>query len=559
MKSQTCLPLLLLGLLLASCRAPAPVDTIYLNGRIFTAADTQPFASAMALQNGRIAAVGDNENIRSHYAAGDSNVIDLHGQLVLPGFHDAHLHLWNGARLRRRLDLRRLTSKEAVLEKIRERVRKAEPGEWILGRGWDHELWNPRELPDRRDLDRISTRHYIFLERVDGHAAWVNGSVLKLLHYTAQTVDPAGGKIMRFPNSRVPNGILFDNAYDILDKIVPEPTFTQKYEMLQEVLQYANSLGITSVTDNSPLNLYGVYREMLDRGQLTVRINFWINYIENLDSLRGGLSYTHIDSTFLQANLIKIYADGSLGSRTALLQKPYDDDPGNSGLPRHSLQELTHMVAKADSLGFQLGIHGIGDGAVRQILDAYQAVAQGTPRKDRRWRIEHAQVLDSSDFQRFADLGVIASMQPSHCITDMHWAGERISRRTRWAYAWNTFLQHGVPLAFGTDWVVEPLNPMVGLYAAITRQDTLGFPPQAWYPQERLTLAQAVRAYTRGSAYAARSDRWTGTLEPGKAADFVILDRDIFSAAPRELLHARVLATYVGGKKVYPRGEDSEE
>lgn len=537
--------------ILAGCSDQVPVDTIFYNGKIFTARQEDEFVSAMAVKNGKIVAIGETKDLFQKYAPADTNGINLRGKLVVPGFHDAHVHFWSGAKLKNQLDLRGITSLEKVLEKIAAAVANAQPKEWIVGRGWDHELWEDKKLPTARELDRISREHYIYLQRVDGHAAWVNTPVLRLLRYNARTPDPPGGRIQRHPITKRPTGILFDSAFDLLDKIIPEPTFTQKYELLEKTIGYANRLGITSITDNSPTDLYPVYAELYKTGELTLRVNFFASYNPNLDSLRQFLSGFDIHKHYLNTNLIKLYADGSLGSRTALLKSPYQDDPGNTGIAQYEFGQLLEMARRIDEEGFNIGIHGIGDAAIHQILEVFDSLQTERPGKNRRWRIEHAQVMDSSDFPLFARLNVIASMQPSHCITDMHWAPERIGERARYAYAWNTFRKYRIPLAFGTDWPVEPLNPMVGLYAAVTRQDTTGYPPEGWYPEERISMGEAIMAYTLGAAYASGNESWCGTLQPGKVADFVVLDRDLFQVLPREILQTKVLATYLEGKAIY--------
>ncbi|RMH82955.1 MAG: amidohydrolase, partial [Calditrichaeota bacterium] len=347
-----------------SCRREVPVDTIFYNGKIFTARTPSEFVEAMAVKDGVIVAVGTTEEMFDAYLPADTTGVDLKNRLVLPGFHDAHLHVWNGAKLQRELDLRGLTSLEAVLQKVREAVAQAPPGEWIIGRGWDHELWATRKLPDRKLLDAISRKHPIYLKRVDGHAAWVNSVVLRLLRYTEHTEDPEGGKIMRYPGTRIPNGILFDAAFELLDKIVPEPTFTQKYELVKSIIEKANRLGVTAVTDNSPLDLYPVYAELQKNQALTWRVNFFISYTENLDSVKAFIARQGEIPHHLQARLMKLYADGSLGSRTAYLKQPYTDAPESVGIPRYSPEALTEMVRRADSAGFQIGIHGIGDAGV---------------------------------------------------------------------------------------------------------------------------------------------------------------------------------------------------
>ncbi len=536
---------------LLACSPTPPADLIVVNGRIFQADPSGSFVEALAIKNGTILAAGSSQKLLHRYRGQSTRILDLDHRLVVPGFHDAHLHLWNGARLFRELNLIGLRSRQAVLSRVAEAVKKAAPGSWIVGRGWDHELWPERTLPDKRDLDRISRRHYIYLKRVDGHAAWVNSAVLKLLRYTARTEDPPGGKIMRYPHSREPNGILFETAFRLLDHLIPEPTPTQKRTFLRKAIKKANQLGLTAVSDFSPDHVYPVYHSLYEQGELTLRIHFGFSYRDELDSLKQFLARHGEIPHFLDGRMIKMYADGSLGSRTAFLLAPYRDDPDNRGIPIVPFEQLLNMVRRTDEAGFQIAIHAIGDAAVRMVLDAFDSLALGRSQKDRRWRIEHSQVLDSTDFPRYRRLGVIASMQPSHCITDMHWAPDRIGARVRWAYAWRRFLDEGVVLAFGTDWPVEPMNPVIGLYAAVTRQDTTGYPPEAWNPEQRLTMAEAIRAYTAGSARAARWEDWYGTLTPGRAADFVVWSRNLFEIPPWQILRTRVLATFVDGRPVY--------
>ena len=524
---------------------------IFYNGKIFTSRSGDDFVSAMAIKDGEIVATGNDSIILGKLAVG-AVIIDLQNKLVLPGFHDAHLHFWNGAKVKQQLDLRNTPSLEKTLEKIRTKVNQTNAGDWVIGRGWDHELWEQKNLPDKNLLDQISTSHYIYLKRVDGHAAWVNTPVLKLLGYGASAPDPFGGRIMRYPNNE-PNGILFDAAYDTLDKMIPKPTPDQQYEWTKQAIAFANEMGITSITDNSETDIYGVYSQLYKKGELNLRINFWMSYLHNLDSLKNYVESNGTVPHYLRGDLIKLYADGSLGSRTAYLLRPYDDDPTNVGLPQYPSEKLLAMAKHSIENNLFVGIHAIGDAGVREALNVYESIARVDPDRDYRFRIEHAQMIDPEDIDRFQKLNVIASMQPSHCITDLHWAEKCIGERARYAYTWKTFLDSGITLAFGTDWPVEPLNPMVGLYAAITRQDTAGYPEGGWYPQEQITLAQAIIAYTYGSAYAARNEDWCGTLEPGKVADFIIVDRDIFTIPPAEILRTKVLSTYLDGKKVFSR------
>ena len=544
--------ILLFGLVVMSCTQKIPVDQIFYNGKIFTARTANDFVNALAIKNGKILAVGSRESIFNQYQAPDSQIVDLNGHLVVPGFHDAHLHFYGGAKIQREVNLAGLTSLDSVLTRIATAVKRTPEGGWVIGRGWDHELWEQKKLPNRKMLDRISIKHLIYLRRVDGHAAWVNTPVLKALRYNRFTPDPPGGKIQRDRYGN-PTGILFDNAFALLDQLIPEPTETEKKLLIQQAIKDANALGITSITDNSPLDIYKIYHDLYQEGKLTLRVNFFVFYPDNWDTTMAYLNKIGTIPHFLHAPLIKLFADGSLGSRSALLLEPYKDDPTNQGIQMHPFQELLQMVEKAESHGFQVGIHAIGDSAVREVLDVFEALQQQHPQK-RRWRIEHSQVVAPSDFLRYRDLNVIASMQPSHCISDLHWAEERIGQRARYAYAWKTFLDNHVILAFGTDWPVEPLNPMLGLYAAVARKDTTGYPQDGWYPEERLSMGQAIRAYTWGAAYAAGIDSWYGTLQPGREADFVVLSDDLFSIPPDKILNTTVLETYLSGKLIYKAG-----
>ncbi len=540
------------GLMVSGCGRKSSADLILLNGKIFTARDSQHLVQALAIRGERVVFAGSSENAL-RWKGDYTRVLDLEGRLVVPGFHDAHLHFWSGAHLRNQLNLGGLRSKKEVLEAIRREAERKQSGDWIIGRGWDHELWEVKELPTCRDLDRVAPDNPVFLKRVDGHMAWVNSRVLKMVGFQASSEDPPGGRIVRFPHSRQPSGILIDTAYELVEKLIPEPTSVDKVEMLSAAIQYANALGLTGVTDNSPGDIYAAYAELYRQKRLKLRIHFWTYGGKNLDSLRNFFSRFEVDPHFLHCNLVKFFADGSMGSRSAYLLEPYDDDPGNTGLPQHSSKELYRLVANADSGGWQIGIHAIGDAANRLVLDVYQRIQQENPRPDRRWRIEHAQMVLPEDVQRFARLGVIASMQPSHCISDLKWVEKRIGDRARFTYSWRSMLENGVSLAFGTDWPVEPLNPMIGIYAAVTRQDTLGNPPDGWYPEQRLTMGEALYAYTYGAAFAARAEGWQGRLLPGYVADLVILDRDLFTIPPAEILRTRPLITVLGGKVVYQR------
>jgi predicted amidohydrolase YtcJ len=542
----------LLFIILPGCQGTQKADLIFRNGKIFTARDAGHFVGALAISDGKIIAAGTNQEVES-FRKHSTRFVDLKGKLVIPGFHDAHLHFWNGARLQRQVNLIGSKNKREALQRIKLMVRKNKAGSWIVGRGWDHEIWPDRKLPDHRDLDKIAPDHLVYLKRVDGHAAWVNRKVLDLLNYHSETVDPSGGKILRFPHSKEPSGILIDKAYEILDDLIPEPSLIEKLEILQSAVAYANTLGITSITDNTDASLFPAYAQLLSENRLTLRVNFWVSGWTHPDTLQILRDKQLVDYRFLNCGLLKYYVDGSMGSRSAYLLAPYQDDPGNSGLLQEEFDKLLKSIESADKEGWQVGIHAIGDAGNRMALDIFQSINKQRPKLDHRWRIEHAQFVQPDDLLRFASLGVIASMQPSHCISDMKWVAQRIGERAKYTYSWRSMLDNQIPLAFGTDWPVEQLNPLLGIYAAITRQDTLGNPDGGWFPEQRLTVGEAVCAYTAGSAYAVKSEKWLGKLLPGYVADLVILDRDIFEILPSEILKTRVEATYLNGKQVYPK------
>ncbi len=528
-------------------------DLLLLNGKIFTARDSNHFVEAMAIKNGQVIAIGQNSRLQAMVGA-NTRKINLKGKLVLPGFHDAHLHFWSGALLNHQLNLTGMRSKKEVLEKIKLAVDKLQPGEWLVGRGWDHELWEDRQLPTHLELDQISPQNPIFLKRVDGHAAWVNQKVLQIIGYDRSTLDPAGGRILRFPENGEPTGILIDTAYEPIEQILPTPPVETRLKILQEAMAYANSLGITSITDNSETCIFEDYARIIAEEPPSLRIHFWIYFQSHLDTLRNWAESFRSDSKFLCMPLVKFFADGSMGSRSALVLQSYADDPGNFGLPQHQPDELFWMINQAYRQGWIIGVHAIGDAANRLVLNIFERL-QPLNRPDKpRLRIEHAQFVQPNDVIRFAQLGVIASMQPSHCISDMKWVKERVGDAARYTYSWRSMLEQGVILAFGTDWPVEPLNPFLGIYAAVTRQDTSGYPPQGWYPEQRLSVAEAILAYTTGSAYAVEREDWLGRLLPGYAADFIVLDRDIFSIPPSEILKTRVEMTFVNGREVYSSG-----
>jgi predicted amidohydrolase YtcJ len=539
-------------------------DVIFRNANIYTGlkdrstfGETQRRAEAMAVRGDRVLAIGGNGEIMK-WKGTQTQVIDLHGQLVMPGFNDAHVHLAEAGFQKLSVNLVGVRSLDEFRQRIRERVMNAAPGEWITGGGWDETLWPVKTPPSRWDVDEVSQGHPVFLQRVDGHIAVANTKALQLASVTVASRDPEGGKIDR-DESGTPSGILRETARDAVFAIIPKATHEKRRQGIMQALADAARWGITSAQDNSSWEDFQVYEELEREGQLTLRINEWLPFDASVDGLKAMRDSHPRSDNMLHTGMLKGFMDGSLGSHTAALLQPYADDPRNSGLPRYDAEKLNQMTEERLAEGFQIGFHAIGDRGVQMALDAFagaeEAVREQAPKSsntnnDFRLRIEHAQVTTPAEIQKFKNLKVIASMQPNHLLTDMNWAQNRLGpERAAHSYAWAEFLSKGVALAFGTDYPVEPITPFRGLYAAVTRQSEDG--KKRYYPEQRLTIDQAIAAYTVGSAYAEFAEKEKGSLQPGMLADFVVLDRDITSIPAEKILDTKVLRTVVGGKTVY--------
>jgi len=556
-------------------------DTIFYDGNILTgtrrkAGDADPTpgrVTAVAIRAGKIVAVGADTAM---LALKDSHTttIDLKGAFAMPGFNDAHTHMASAGRQRLSLDLDNVPSLAAMLAKVQAYAAKLPPGEWILGGGWDHTKWPGSKLPTRQDLDAVSAGHPAFLERTDGHIAVANTAALKAAGITDSTLAPKGGAIDRDTGGKA-TGILREGpTLALVEKVIPPPSVATRRKAIELSMQDALSHGVTSIQDFSDWDDWVAMEEMEDEGTLHLRIAEWVDFNLPVGVLDERRKSHPADDPLLHLTMLKGFMDGSLGSRTAAMNEPYSDDPNNSGIARYDQAKLNQMAAERAAAGFQLGFHAIGDLANDMALNALAAAEQvGRPAnvpaapknadadvvtsapgmvspKDFRFRIEHAQVVSRAAFERFAQLGVIASMQPSHLLTDMAWAPARLGpERSKRAYAWKSFLDHGVTLAFGTDYPVESISPFRGLYAAITRQNVEG--TQTFQPQEKITLDQAIFAYTQASAFAEFREKTKGRLEPGYLADMVVLDRDITKVPPQDLLHTQVLRTVVGGNTVF--------
>jgi predicted amidohydrolase YtcJ len=557
----------------SSAQKQSPADVIFVNGDIYTGAassspahvdkDTQIAtltviskpARAIAVSGGKIIAVGANEEIQK-LKGPKTQVVDLGGHFVIPGFNDAHVHLGSGGFEKLNVDLVGSKSLDDMKQRIAARVKTAGPGEWIQGRGWDHTLWAEQKTPTRADIDSVTGDHPAIFNRVDGHIAIANSAALKAAGVTAQSPDPHGGKIDRDDKGE-PTGILRETAMGAVFEKIPSPSNAQRRRAAELALEDAARWGITSAQDNSDWEDFLTYEQMEKEGKLTLRIAEWLPFDAPVEQLAKMRQHHSQKDPMLHTTMLKGFMDGSLGSRTAAMLAPYDDDPKNSGIPRYEQDKLNSMAAERAKQGFQLGFHAIGDRGARMALDAF-AYAEQKNQKEKpvglglltRDRIEHDQVIAPEDFKKYKDLGVIASVQPNHLLTDMNWAESHIGpARAKHSYPWKEFQNNGIPLAFGTDYPVEPITPFRGVYAAITRKNEAG--TKEYYPEQKLSIHEAIAAYTTGSAFAEFAEKQKGTLMPGMLADFVVLDRNITKVAPAEILKTRVLRTVVGGKTVY--------
>jgi hypothetical protein len=532
-------------------------DLIITNAKIWTVDKAHPTAQAVAVLGDRIIAVGSNADVdvlRGH----DTKVINAGGKLVLPGFNDAHVHFVSGGLQLESVQLNNATSKQEFVRRIAEQARKTPKGEWIQGGDWDETKWNPLSLPTKELIDPVTPDNPVFVSRYDGHSALANSTALRLAGITSQTPDPPGGVIVRDPQGN-PTGDLKDAATDLVFKVIPALSHEQRLRAVRRALEYAASLGVTSVQNMDPDYAdIAAYAELLQNGELTTRI-YAAPLIDQVDDqVKIGIRHA-FGGPFLRIGAVKGFADGSLGSRTAYFFEPFSDEPGNHGLLGEEMQPLSLMrdrMMKADAAGLQICTHAIGDQAISIVLDLYTYVAKAHGEMDRRFRIEHAQHMAAKDFDRFAQLNVIASVQPYHAIDDGRWAEGYIGHdRASRTYAFRTFLNHGVHLAFGTDWDVAPLNPIFTIYAAVTRATLDGKNPNGWFPEQKLTVVEAVEAYTMGSAYAEFQEKVKGSITPGKLADMVVLSDDIFSVDPAKIRDVKVLKTIVGGKVVWDKND----
>jgi predicted amidohydrolase YtcJ len=529
-------------------------NLIIVNANIHTMDPGRPHADAVAISGNRIAALGSSDEIRA-LAGSDTRVIDAGGRLVLPGFNDAHVHFLSGGFSLSNVDLRDAKSPEAMAARLADFARNTPKGRWIVGGDWDHEKWPGAPLPTRQMIDAATPNHPVFINRLDGHMALANSLALKLAGLTSKTKDVPGGLIVRDQKGE-PTGVLKDAAEDLVERVIPPRSFDEKHAAARAATHYAASLGVTSLTDMSAGEDVGLFQYMLDRGELKTRI-YAIRSIVSWEVLRKAGVRAAFGSDMLRIGGLKGFADGSLGSTTAFFFEPYNDAPKTRGLLFDQMLPegiMLKRVQAADEAGLQVMIHAIGDEANYRILEIYKSVAASNGNRDRRFRIEHAQHLRPSEIPRFGSQKIIASMQPYHAADDGRWCEKRIGpERAKGTYAFKTLLDTGAVLAFGSDWTVAPLNPLEGIKAAVTRQTLDGKHPDGWIPEQKLSVDEAVRAYTFGSAYAEFAAAVKGSLRPGMLADFVMLDRDIYTIEPSQIDQTRVLTTIIDGKVVFDR------
>ncbi len=545
-----------------SAPAVEPAEMVLTGGKVFLADRVGTVAEAVAIRGGKVVAVGAAADVAG-YVGPRTQVVELGGRLVTPGFNDAHLHFASGGASLLNVDLLGTTSLAEIERRVAAAAARAQPGEWIQGRGWDHTRLPASDLgpggwPTKEALDRAAPRNPVLLSRVDGHTSWANSEALRVAGVNRRTRNPAGGEVVRDPRTGEATGILKESAEMLVARHLPDPTPAQVRRAVRAALEVAARTGVTSVQTSATGEDVRAYRALRDADSLTVRVYAW-HPLER-DAIRAfqGLGITAAaGDEWLRVGMLKGYTDGTLGSRTAYMLEPFADDHSTRGLPQYTRAGLDSLVTAADAAGLQVILHAIGDAANRQALDAFERAARANGPRERRHRIEHAQVLDRADIPRFRSLGVIASMQPTHATSDMRWAETRIgrARAVEGAYVWRSLLDAGATVIFGTDFPVEPMPPVEGIYSAVTRQsrEEPGVPPGGWLPEQRLSRAEAIRLYTAAPAFGEWQERVKGTLQPGMLADLVVWSADLLTIPDAEILKAEPVMTVVGGRVVYRR------
>ena len=534
---------------------------VIINGKVLTIDKDNPFSEAVAIKGEKIIAVGKTSEISALIEKGSTKIINAGGRLVIPGFNDAHVHF--GPLDPDYIELRYTTDPSSITQKVKAQVAISHPGELIKGGHWEHEMFFDKKWPTKDLLDEVSPDNPGILKRADGHSVLVNSFVLKASGITKDTPDPFGGVIQKDPVTGEPTGILKENAKELIitGEAKPNRTIEEETSRLWQgyllAFKEARELGVTSIQVPDTAD-FKAYEKLQKEGELTSRVDIGKSLTADTNLLKKYLDLAkHYpkDSDWIRFGYLKGFMDGTIGSGTALMFEPYSDSPSTSGLAMMPYEEMEKMIITADKSGFQIGVHAIGDKGNNWVLNAYEKAERLNGKRDSRHRIEHAQTLQSSDIPRFARLGVIASMQPVHCISDKKFCEKRIGpERAKGAYAWKSLAEAGASLAFGTDYEVEPLNPMEGLYAAVTRKDRLGEEGDGWHPEQKIKMEDAIQYYTLGSAYSQFMENRKGIIKTGFLADIVILDKDLLTIPENEIMRTRVDYTITGGKVVYTSG-----
>jgi predicted amidohydrolase YtcJ len=535
-------------------------DLILTNGNVYTVDDRQPHAEAVAVKNQRIIFVGSNDEAKK-FAAPEKRIVDLAGKTVVPGLTDSHCHIFGIGEREMRLNLEGTNTREDFLAKVKARVAQTEPGKWIVGRGWIETFWKPPRFPTRQELDKIAPHNPLYLTRADGHASVVNSAALKIAKIDNRTPDPFGGRILKTKDKQ--NGMLLDNAQDLVARNVPKPTAAEREQALLTGINREIGLGWCEIQNaGSHIEDVDLIWSKYEKGKIKIRIiNAVYGTSEDLQWFFDDRTYIDAFNHHFTQRTIKVIFDGALGSRGAALLKPYSDAPDTSGYLTEKPEELKPMFEEALRRGIQVETHAIGDRANRTILDLYEQAFKAVPPEQRkirepRWRVEHAQIVDPADIPRFAKLGVIASMQPSHAISDLFFAPARLGvDRLAGAYAWKSLLDSGAIICGGSDAPVERGEPMIEFYAAVARKSIKGESGEGWHPEQAVSREQALKMFTIWPAYAAFEENSRGSIEPGKLADFTVLSQDIMKIPESEILKTRCEMTIIGGEIVYKAGE----
>ena len=537
----------------AAQRAAAPpADLIVTNARVYTADEARPLAEAFAVRDGLVVFVGSKQEADALKGA-NTRIIDAAGKTVIPGMVDAHAHFGGLAETLKSVDLVGTRSYDEVIARVVERAKTVPKGTWIEGRGWDQNAWGDTRFPTHEKLTAALPDHPVLLTRVDGHASLVNAAAMKVANLTAATKDPTGGKVIRDAKN-VPTGVLIDNAKGIVERNIPGETIEKTRAGLKDAIDVMHRWGLTGVHDaGASRQMIDLYEQMAQAKELNLRLYVMIS--DNAEALTHYMQIGPRSALYggqLWVRAIKLYADGAMGSRGAALLEPYSDDPNNTGLLLSAPEHIRDVAERGLKSGFQVNTHAIGDRGNRVVLDAYEQALKANPTADHRFRVEHAQILNYDDIPRFAQLGVIPSMQASHQTSDMYWIGKRLGpTRLLGAYAWRSLINSGVVVPNGSDFPVEQVNPLISFHASVARQDANNWPAGGWFPEQRMTREEALRSMTLWPAYAAFQEKEMGSLTPGKYADFVILDQDIMRVPAELILNTNVIATYVGGREVY--------